>query len=374
MTARRIPPEQQAPRPQLSIKGVVVTQARGDHIVATKWPRKRGPNGTPAQMAARQFFRDLVQSIKNAEAPDRETAMAYTPGTPLTWRDILMQAYSAKLMVVTDPDGAIWRGTRDVSDEAQALLNSISQTPGTVLIRGADKWIATYAPTRPNQVLTSVGAPRYAMWSNPVVGGAPADALGTRVPVHPDGNDFNWLASSQGDATITAFGSYGFTIEAHAVNAVNLRLAGLTLPSTTPWTVIAGLRVQAALNQNYFNAGLALKHSGGAKVTTWGLSLRNDPLSIQRVHWNAINSYNSGPFDVQAKGQPVAQLVWLRIDNDGTNYIFSFSNDGLGWIPCTSEALTNWLANPADEIALFVDPENSSGAPISLTCFDWEVF
>lgn len=114
-----------------SLRGRVTYQLFRGQLIAKAWPRKRGPGGTGAQLAARAEFTKLVRAVQGMSAADHSAAMEIAKGTSYTWRDVLSLAVNGKLIIlenyamVTNP----------------YILDTISDVVGAILVRTDAGWV-----------------------------------------------------------------------------------------------------------------------------------------------------------------------------------------------------------------------------------------
>lgn len=141
--------------------------------ITRSWQSGNGGD-TPARKAAREQFKQVVQMIKQATAEEVAGATLLTKNTPLLVRDVLMQAAYGKLLVAVTTDGKIWQGVRKLDATIQPLLDSLSTTPGAVIVRVAAGWIGI-GPGTSGQVLAIDAATGYPAWKDEAGGGAVTD-------------------------------------------------------------------------------------------------------------------------------------------------------------------------------------------------------
>lgn len=146
------------------LRGVLhVVETADGRVVARSWPRKRGPNGTPAQLAARADFQNVLQWVKEPMTMDVEAAQSFTQNTLYLPRDIMEAACYGTIMQATTRDGKRYYGVRLMAVDIQALLDTISSDAGVHLVRNGSEWIAL--PTGDlNQVLAAQGAGTVPHW------------------------------------------------------------------------------------------------------------------------------------------------------------------------------------------------------------------
>lgn len=105
------------------------------------WPRKRPRRKTKEQKAREEKFRFANQATKYI-AP--QTLVAFTEGvrgTPLLPRDLIIQQLYQRTAAFTLPDGKT-RFPVVAKTSVSQSLDVLSQTPGSILLRGEEFWEA----------------------------------------------------------------------------------------------------------------------------------------------------------------------------------------------------------------------------------------
>lgn len=175
MKARTRPPPGQIAR---SIKGVAqIIQTKNGQYYARPWPKKQGTPQSYVNQLNTSVFSQLVGMMKVAPTQDMSFAIEWTEGTSLLWRDVLMATYSGNLFRFSMADGSTIYGAGQVSSSIQALLDSISNVPGTILGRTSAGWQALI-PGPANFVLTSNGEGNPPLWAPPQGGGGGGAGFG----------------------------------------------------------------------------------------------------------------------------------------------------------------------------------------------------
>lgn len=133
-------------------------------------PQTIQPVRSAKRQAAINDFVAAVKLIKQATPDEVDAAYKNAVGTPFLPRDLLMAAAYGKMVRVVTTDGQVWRGIRLMQTEIQTMLDSISATPGVILVRTDDGW-AALLPGSNNQVLTLDGATGLPDWKDSQGGG-----------------------------------------------------------------------------------------------------------------------------------------------------------------------------------------------------------
>lgn len=174
--------------------------------------------------------------------------------------------------------------------------------------------------------------------------------------------DGKWTWVNQGGSTaVGSKGSLQFAVPFIASNSA--RLLYQAAPAT-PWEFTAKVALIAKLNTNYFFAGLMMMDAGSGKLIT--ITIGHDSANKLSVfQWNSTTSVAAGPY-----GEAYApRSTYLRIADDGTNLIFSYSEDGITFFPVYTQARNSFFTAGADRVGLVV---NANHASLGCTgSFDW---
>lgn len=142
------------------------------------------------------------------------------------------------------------------------------------------------------------------------------------------------------------------------------RMRMRSLP-TPPFTITA-LCQMALRPVNPSFGGFTVRDSTTGRHTT--MHLLGSTQEIKMADYNSETSYAGGAL-AQALVAGVGQYgLWLRLEDDNTDFVFSYSLDGLNFITLKTVARTAWLANP-DQVGFTVNPGHAS---ITNTLLHWE--
>lgn len=189
----------------------------------------------------------------------------------------------------------------------------------------------------------------------------------TSAASHTDGAtvtlvNLEWVNQSTASVTFNADGSVWLTTP--TLNSLNMRILKRLAPST-PYTVTAAMLIEAPL-ANYGNMGLIFRQSSNGKIHAMRYLQASGPY-FNSVKHDSPTAYNN---DYASVAQLANGLVWLQIQDNGTNRICSFSRNGVNFTQVHSVGRTDYIT--ADEIGFFIDPQNASG-PVSATLYSWEI-
>ena len=139
-----------------------------------------------------------------------------------------------------------------------------------------------------------------------------------------------------------------------------------TAPPATPYTITAALLLNALQEGTNFG-GIVLLDSGSGQFIAWGLDNQSG-YEIAPTKWDSPSSYNS---DYTRTPAPMGQVLWFRIQNDGTTLNFNVSNDGVNFVPYSNQSVTDFLPT-IDMIGIGADA-NTTVWPMWLTLLSWLV-
>jgi hypothetical protein len=174
---------------------------------------------------------------------------------------------------------------------------------------------------------------------------------------------FSWM--NQGSATFTQTDSFAY-LAAPALNGINVRAQVKNVPGSKPYSVVMGFmtNLQAI---NTMHCGFML--SDGTKVITFGpqynTSTFANTLGLVAFKLTNVTTYNS---NYQTLACWPRDRWWLKYRDDGTNRTFSYSGDGVNFLPLVSSGNTDFLTPTT--WGFFSDPENGSWG-LGISVFSW---
>lgn len=164
-----------------------------------------------------------------------------------------------------------------------------------------------------------------------------------------------WTWINQGSASATDAGD-AIQLVGTATSTASLRILKRTAPAT-PYTITAAFLMRmykVATN----NGGLCWRQSSDGKVITFPFIGNNGELGVTK--YNSPTSANSN-YTYNTPSLSIAPMLWLRIADNGTNRICSWSPDGQNWLVVHTIGRTDFMT--ADEVGFYVDAQNASLAP-----------
>jgi hypothetical protein len=145
-----------------------------------------------------------------------------------------------------------------------------------------------------------------------------------------------------------------------------------TAPAT-PYTFIMGAIVNG-VSTVFQNTGIVIRDSGTGKLQTWGLSYSNITIAssslpcwgYQIQDWSAPGTYASSPIAQSLTN--IAPMIYFSLKDDGTNFTFAVSYDGLNFIIVLVASRTAYLANP-NQIGIVSAPQAAGN--LSMLVLHW---
>lgn len=109
------------------------------------WIARSAPSGnggpTPKRVRTQQALILANKSVAQASAADHAAAIEYSAGLPFNPKDLLMMGVMGTLVTFTTRSGQTYVSERLSQTSIEQLLDSITSTPGALLVRSADMWV-----------------------------------------------------------------------------------------------------------------------------------------------------------------------------------------------------------------------------------------
>jgi hypothetical protein len=176
----------------------------------------------------------------------------------------------------------------------------------------------------------------------------------------PTLGDFTAVNSASGSTNTNG----GIFLSAPASASDSLRIYKKT--ATAPYTITACFMFQFLL-QDFHSAGLCWRQSSDGKIITFGV-VTGDGLGdceITCQDWTNATSFSAT--NASSDALP-GTLLWLRIADNSTNRIASWSLDGYNFTAFFTETRTTFLT--ADEVGFFANSKSATW-PASMTLLSW---
>lgn len=181
----------------------------------------------------------------------------------------------------------------------------------------------------------------------------------------PVDGDYAWI-NQGGASVVTTNGGIHLSVPSGASD--NVRIRKKAAPST-PYTITAFF-IPLLYPTQYYQAGLCWRQSSNGKLVTFGLGGANtsgNPDDFEITKWNSATSFSAGY--TQANTGTLFIRMWLRITDNGTNRICSFSHDGQNFMQFHSVGRTDFLT--ADEVGFHIYCNNGTQGA-GMTLLSWK--
>lgn len=288
--------------------------------------------------------------------------MSQTPAVRETHQnlsvDTLNGSINNSVTTVTVSTGSVFPSTGNyrvmVDDEIMKV--TARSTNDLTVVRGQD---GTAAASHSNAapialILTKQSLARLLLDNDPSAGWSGTKPQGQLLDT--DGvtlltsSDFTWV--NQGGATISDDGGT-LLLTVPTDSGTNVRGMERT-PPATPYTYIAAFSVVCPSTDSDAKPrfGLAFRETSSGKLMLCDFvteSFFNNKFNVSISRYNSTSSLfttNDGPREIQI----ISDLMWVKIENDGTNTKWHLSPDGVNWIQYFSEAKNSWFSSGPDRV------------------------
>ena len=189
-------------------------------------------------------------------------------------------------------------------------------------------------------------------------------------PIYPlvaPPNAAAWTWVNQGTASVSDSAG-GVFLNGPAASSINWRCLVKSAPGT-PYTITACF-LAVIIGGSSESAGLVWRQSSDGKLVTFGFdknSTSDQVIEVSKYTNPTTFSAHYSPFPIIWSS--AAQLLWMRISDDGTNRKCFVSADGVNWIEVHSVGRTDFLT--ADQVGWAVNPRSSNFATAA-TLISWQ--
>lgn len=154
----------------------------------------------------------------------------------------------------------------------------------------------------------------------------------------------------------------------HLTTSTDYIFALVQTAPATPWTFTVAIIPQLR-NSNFNHCGVCF--SDGTKLVTWGPSYNAATGGLRWVatKWTDANTV-SADYGEFVNVQFVGPVLWLRLQDNGTNRICSVSFDGVNFETFHTVSRTDFLT--ASKLGIYLSV-NDGAHDIVMTCSSWLV-
>ena len=257
-----------------------------------------------------------------------------------------------------------------VEDEIM-LVTGVSGNTFTVQ-RGIESTsAASHADGLPIYHILTAGALDQLIKDN-VVGGLSVPLYGKITD--KDGNaqtasSFTWL--NQGSATVSDVEDL-ILLSTPAEGSINVRGLRQTIPSASTWVWTVGVNTQfhTGFQTTQYDDGqpmflIGTRQSADSKMETVEFRYRYSNPHARVTRWTN-NTTVSSTVRVATCFDGFGDVLWLRIEKTSTNYIYSFSNDGVNFLELANGSYNTFLSGTIDECIIAASANNRDQTSLPL--------
>lgn len=188
----------------------------------------------------------------------------------------------------------------------------------------------------------------------------------------PVATDFTFVHTGTVGATLTQLGgtpSKGMSFGPTSAAGTYFMMADEPVVSQTAFTVTALVHLGGWFYQDNFAWGMSLRDSSG-KVYEWGWRNGSGVASLSEFDYSPFDVLNNavvnavGAFDSN-------DLIWLRLQLTGGNYLFSMSWDGENYFLVSTHAQAGFFLSTTLTAVGFHVFDNTGAAPIRANIYHW---
>lgn len=182
-------------------------------------------------------------------------------------------------------------------------------------------------------------------------------------PFNAPPNAASWTQVNFTGASVVDSGTGAVILKAPSTSSPVLLFTALP---AAPYTVTLAI-VTPLIPSNFNMTGLALQDSGGKLYLFGPIWASGASLFVQK--WNSPTSFNANGSSITLAALPTGPF-YIRVQDNSTNRILSWSLDGLNFVQFESVANTTFLT--AANVGWFAETNGATLAP-SATLFSWKV-
>lgn len=326
---------------------------------------------------AYELFKNFAQTTTTASINNTSNPVTFSVSDPTTFpsggnfRIII----GSEILLVTSVSGSNFtasraqEGTSIASHSSGSVITHILTAQSLKNIVGDFNLVDTYSnrPTAgvPGRIFRTTTSPGVYWRDNGTTWDMYFNDYG---PLNPSISDFTtWVNQSSTTATVD-FTNGIYTLSCASDANTNGRTEDLALrvktAPSTPWTLTIAMRIRCAPGAAV-SAGLVTRDSGTGHITALAITPAGGVAFIWR--WNDPQSFSGNPWNSTNAATVIgSQITWLRVVNDGTNFVWSFSFDGIQFHRVYTEAVSGAFVATCNTIGFYLNYQNRniSGTPI----------
>jgi len=153
-------------------------------MILSKWPAKRTKRYTPANFYKQTEFGIAASEATNPDPGLYDAAVVSAKGSGMVPRDFLVASAYGTHTDFTFEDGSIWVRYRDVTVNAQLVLDQVTDTVGAMMYRAPQGWVEIMPGSNGQFLNVTDSVPT---WRTVGAPGAPVPLLSTPCNQNPGG-------------------------------------------------------------------------------------------------------------------------------------------------------------------------------------------
>lgn len=190
-------------------------------------------------------------------------------------------------------------------------------------------------------------------------GGFPTPTLG-------DPTAFTWTWLNQNSGVIVSGNKVeNIQLPSSATSvSMSARKCGTAI-NPAGYTITAAFTFQTQVGNGNQAVGIWIGTTADGHLCTFKMTSEG---IYNRDYWSDVNTPGQGPgqTNVWSSSKIVQASMWMRIQDNGTNLIWSISTDGFNFFQIFSESRTTYLTTGANEMGFFCCTNGVSPISISL--------
>ncbi len=169
-------------------------------------------------------------------------------------------------------------------------------------------------------------------------------------------SDFSWINQSTTTATDLT-GDVGISLVPPTGTGQSLRIKERTAVST-PYTIYAAFNLGLHMSSGVSHAGLCFREVSSGKVRICALACEDNggelqPYGIYVGNYASPTSFFAWNFNVDWGYDP--KMVWLAMEDDGTDLKFHWSPDGVEFMEISSAARGGYFTTGPDRCGFYIN-------------------
>lgn len=284
-------------------------------------------------------------------------------------------------MLVTSGVGLTWTVTRGVEGSTIATHEVLDEVANVFTVESLINLAWTYCQVGTRAALPAPDTElegRFYFQDNPGLyirrdDGDAWAAFGTFFELYePNETGFSWI-NQQTATTSTTNGGVVLSSPAPLLAGDNINLRVETAPAT-PYTVKAGF-IPLLYPENQTSIGLVFRETATSKIIFFRLMFDNTTttktdlvLSVDKYTSPTVLSAN---YVVASANTFKSSLMWFSVTDDGTDLIFSYSNNNIDYTNFYQVARNNFFTTGPDQVGYAINSNTVSGNAI-LTLLSWQ--